>query len=179
MEIIALSDLMQDYEKAAEWFTRAAEQAYAKADYQLGKLYRDGLGVTASEIESAKWYQKAAEGGYSRAQYRLGRLYLDGQGVQPDENLACEWFEKSAMQGYVKAQYILGVCYARGIGLRKDYIMSHAWLSLASQSGDDFVEKVFNKVQKKVNADEKVQANRLAGEWQAVYKTKSITQASQ
>ena len=94
---------------------------------------------------------------------------LDGKGVQRDEHTACNWFEKSAMQGYLKAQYILGVCYARGIGVRKDYVMSYTWLSLASISGDDFVEKVFTKVKSKVQEGDVLEANRLADEWRAVY----------
>ena len=82
------------------------------------------------------------------------------------------------MQGYVKAQYIMGMWYGRGIGTSKDYVMAHAWLSLASKSGDEFVQKVFKRVQTKVSEEDVVEANRLAGEWQAIYKKNTTIPAS-
>lgn len=41
--------------KALEWFKQAAAQ------YNLGRLYFNGQGVTLDQAESARWYKKAIE----------------------------------------------------------------------------------------------------------------------
>ncbi len=49
-----------DYESAAVWYRRAAEQEYAAAQISLGYLFEQGLGVETDEIEALNWYRRAA-----------------------------------------------------------------------------------------------------------------------
>lgn len=49
-----------DYESAAVWYRRAAEQEYAAAQISLGYLYERGLGVAADEVAALNWYRRAA-----------------------------------------------------------------------------------------------------------------------
>ena len=54
----------QSYERAAEWFEKAAEQGYARAMAALGNLYREGKGVPQSYERAFELYRKsAAQGG--------------------------------------------------------------------------------------------------------------------
>ena len=53
----------QDYNEAAKWYRKAAEQGYEKAQYNLGNSYYYGRGVSQDYNEAAKWYRKAAEQG--------------------------------------------------------------------------------------------------------------------
>ena len=64
----------QDYNEAAKWYRLAAEQGDANAQYVLGVLYENGLGVEQSNTEAAKWYRKAAEQGDTFAAKRLAKL---------------------------------------------------------------------------------------------------------
>ena len=64
----------QDYDEAAKWYHLAAEQGDANAQYVLGVLYEDGLGVEQSNTEAAKWYRKAAEQGDPFAAKRLAKF---------------------------------------------------------------------------------------------------------
>ena len=48
-------NLTQDYTKAIEWYRRAAEQGYLKAQMMLGRLYGKGLGVPPDKIEAYAW----------------------------------------------------------------------------------------------------------------------------
>jgi localization factor PodJL len=46
--------------QAAQWFRRAAEQGYAKAQNNLGVMYEHGRGVPQDSIQAHLWYNLAA-----------------------------------------------------------------------------------------------------------------------
>lgn len=48
-----------DYEKALEWYTKAAEQDFTQAQYNIGTLYERGRGVEKDVVEAFNWYRKA------------------------------------------------------------------------------------------------------------------------
>ena len=50
----------QDYAHTLEWFCKAAEQGYAKAQNILGVMYRDGWGVPQDYVQAHMWYNLAA-----------------------------------------------------------------------------------------------------------------------
>lgn len=55
---------MQSYERAVEYFWASASQGDSAAAYELGVIYRDGLGVDTNVQESEFWFSKwAAECG--------------------------------------------------------------------------------------------------------------------
>jgi ankyrin repeat protein len=51
-----------------------AKAGSAKAQYQLGNLYRLGLGVAVDREKAAYWYGKAATGGHAKAKRILKRM---------------------------------------------------------------------------------------------------------
>ena len=101
-----------NYQEAAKWFRKAAEQNDAIAQHNLGACYRDGQGVTKDYVAAVKWFRQAAGQNYARAQVNLGRCYEDGEGVTKDEVEAVKWYRKAAEQNHPAAQSNLGVCYA-------------------------------------------------------------------
>lgn len=78
---------------------QAAEQGNAKAQYNLGVMYAQGLGVRQDYTQAVQWYRKAAEQGDAEAQYNLGLMYYKGEGVRQDLALAQEWFGKACQNG--------------------------------------------------------------------------------
>nr|WP_181718316.1 tetratricopeptide repeat protein [Psychrobacter sp.]QJS05259.1 sel1 repeat protein [Psychrobacter sp.] len=73
--------ITRGYEKAFEWFTKAAEQGHADAQNNLGLMYKAGLGVSHDDYVAFEWFTKAAEQGHADAQNNLGLLYRDGKGA--------------------------------------------------------------------------------------------------
>ena len=57
----------QDYKQAVKWYTKAAEQGNAEAQYNLALVYANGQGVPQDYKQAAKWYTKAAEQGNARS----------------------------------------------------------------------------------------------------------------
>ncbi len=51
---------LKNYQKAFEWFSKAAAQDNAEAKYYLGILYEEGYGVTQDYKKAFEWYSKAA-----------------------------------------------------------------------------------------------------------------------
>jgi hypothetical protein len=53
--------LAQDYEQAFKWYHKAAEQGYVAAQYNLGILYDEGLGVVQNHEAGYFWLTLAAK----------------------------------------------------------------------------------------------------------------------
>ena len=106
----AWADSVPDFKEMLQ----AAEQGYAKAQFNLGLMYDSGRGVRQDYTKAVQWYRKAAEQGDAKAQSNLGLMYDSGRGVRQDYTQAVQWYRKAAEQGYAKAQYNLGVMYDNG-----------------------------------------------------------------
>ena len=89
----------EDYETAYKLILPLAEQGDAYAQFNLGLMYGNGLGVPQDYKEAEKWYRLSAEQGHPEAQYNLGQMYRIGQGVQQDHVLAHMWWNLSASNG--------------------------------------------------------------------------------
>jgi len=94
----------EDYKEAAKWFTKAAEQGDADAQYNLGIMYDNGRGVPKDDKEAVKWYRKSAEQGYADAQYNLGVMYSKGDGVPESYVQTYAWFNIAAANGHEGAK---------------------------------------------------------------------------
>ena len=68
-----------NYEKAVEWYTKAAEEGDSDAQYSLGICYSFGRGVEQNYEKAVEWYTKAAEDyNYADSQFSLGSCYYWG-----------------------------------------------------------------------------------------------------
>ncbi len=85
-----------DYTMALDLLRPLASHGTAEAQYELGFLYYNGMGVPQDYAEAVKWYRLAADQGLADAQHDLGVMYLDGQGVPQDYVLAHMWFNLAA-----------------------------------------------------------------------------------
>jgi Sel1 repeat len=108
----------------------SARAGDAEAQYNLGRIYQQGIGVKQNNTEAADWYRRAAEQGHSEAQNSLGLLLVADQRDYPG---AAQWFAMAARQGNADAQYNLGVIYFSGLGV--NYGFAAHWFQLAAQQG--------------------------------------------
>ena len=114
--------------EAVKWFTKAAEQENAKAQYNLGICYYYGYGVQYRDRrEAVKWYTKAAEQEYAEAQNSLGYCYEYGDWVEKNLEEAVKWYTKAANQEYARAQYNLALSYDKGEGVAKNDSEAMKW----------------------------------------------------
>ena len=59
-----------------------------KAQYNLGIMYKKGLGVLVDEYEAFSWFFLSANQGNILANYALGHAYLKGSGINKNYKLA-------------------------------------------------------------------------------------------
>lgn len=120
--------------------------AYEYAAYELGRMYKDGVGTTADKAASESWYRKAYLGFLSierqmaddKLYYRLGQMNLTGTGTEKDLDLAREYFEKAAALDNADALYGLGKLYLdpRFAGCSAPRAVDY--LFAAAQKGHDY-----------------------------------------
>ena len=53
-------DVAQDYKTAVKWYTLAAEQGNAKAQYNLAWMYANGQGVAQDYVKAHTWFNITA-----------------------------------------------------------------------------------------------------------------------
>lgn len=131
------SFVRQDHALSAQWFRKAAEQGFADAQFNLGRIYgpADGLyrrsrAAPEDYAEAAKWLGKAAAQGYAPAQIRLGDLYASG-----------------------------------GRGLEQDYVRAYAWTSLAAANGNPPALKQLESYAARMSEAQIAAAKDLARAW--------------
>lgn len=123
-----------DYQTAArEWLPHAA-QGNPEALFQLGQLYRRGLGVKKDIARAEQYYLRAARRGHVLAQGNLGTM-LYFKKPKPDPDGAIKWWTAAARNGDPRSQYMLGALYANGNHLPRDLVQAYAWLTLAAANG--------------------------------------------
>lgn len=71
-------------EEAVRLCMTAAENGNPDAQYELGRCYENGRGISQSLADAAAWFAKAADKKHALAQYRLAQCYETGRGVTLD-----------------------------------------------------------------------------------------------
>ena len=133
-----------NYTEAIKYFKLSAEQGHAFAQYGLGAMYGDGLGVEQNYHEAEKWLRLAAEQGIAEAQETLARVYMTGLGVEQNYYEAAKWAKLAAEQGIAESQAILGALYSQGWGVEQNDYEAEKWFNLAAAQGYEPVIKLLN-----------------------------------
>jgi TPR repeat protein len=133
----------QNYNAAFKLFESHAKRQHIDAMYQLGIMYRDGLGVERDLARALEWFEEAGEPNWKRehgklgsreAQYQAGLMHLNGQGTERDPDEAADWFEDAATQGHAPAQLALARLLLKGEGVGRDYQEAYVWAGMALNS---------------------------------------------
>ncbi len=64
----------KDPVEALKWYRKVADQGYAYADFAVGQMYQNGLGVAKDDIEALAWYNLAPNSGGSDKTNHRDRL---------------------------------------------------------------------------------------------------------
>ena len=90
-------DEVQNYDLALHWFSTAVSYNSIKAQFQLGVILRDGLGVEKNSLVAREWFEKAASKGYEPAYFETATLYFNAP-VNPETGL---WFGNDLAKSYL------------------------------------------------------------------------------
>ncbi len=95
-----LSLTNRQYSAARQWFERAAATRHAEAFTGLGRLYLEGLGVTANRARAIENYATGAALGDVQSQLRLAALDLEPPVSLTRTESALRWLRIAAKQGH-------------------------------------------------------------------------------
>ncbi|MCH8172943.1 MAG: sel1 repeat family protein [Proteobacteria bacterium] len=160
-----------DYQTALKEWLIDANLGDARAQHNLGVMYRVGRGVSENDEEAVRWYRLAAEQGYADAQLHLGLMYYKGEGVPRSNEEAVRLYHLAAGQGLADAQLHLGTMYYTGImGVPENYIISYMWFDLAADKETiiftrNFSSEAKNSLRELMTSEQIAEAQRLSAEW--------------
>jgi TPR repeat protein len=110
-----------------------AGTGHAEANYHLGMLYNNGLGVAQDPKRALRLFEKAAAGGDPLGAYKLGCYYAGqfGDVIKRDETLALKHKLVAAKAGYALAQIDVAIMYHE----RSDMPEALRWFEAAARQG--------------------------------------------
>lgn len=145
--------------EALKWFTQAAAKDDVQAQYFLGKMYLDGLGVPQDDVEAYRWFSVAANNRYiyTRDEYgtytamalnleknqyielaeeRLAalRATMDDEQITAARRDIDQWYAAKADNGDPDAQVWLADKYFSGENFPQDYVKAYQWYKIAQNS---------------------------------------------
>ena len=121
---------------------RLWEGGFPAAAHQLGRCWRDGLGVLPDDEQAQLWFRRGAEVGYAFSRYALGRLLETRKRTEE----AVAWYEKAATQGNPAAAYRLGKLYLQGKQVPKDVPKALEYLTASAKEGSPFAQYTLGKL---------------------------------
>ena len=86
----------QSHKQAIHWYTKAAEQGYANAQYNLGTMHYNGQGVVQSYTKSYIWNALAAANGHKDAANNrdIDAKALSPRGLEKAQEEASKLYDK-------------------------------------------------------------------------------------
>ncbi len=97
-----------DYEKAAEWYQKSADQGNADAQVRLGMMYYEGQGGLEKDPNKAfRQFQLAAGQNNTTGLEWMGYCFEHGYGVEKDTEKAKRWYKLAVNNGSEYAQNAL------------------------------------------------------------------------
>ncbi len=144
----------KDYKTALYYLSYDANLGDDKAQYNLGIMYKKGLGVPVDENEAFSWFSLSANQGNVLANYALGHACLIGSGINKNFKLAFNSFKFSAFREHPTSRLILGNKYYQGQGVAVSYPKAFLWRPLAEDLNIDGARQNINMIEEKMSKDE-------------------------
>ena len=146
-----------DYQEAYRWYQKAAEQGDSYAQYDIGWLFDNGLGVKENKREAVKWFKRAASKNNVSAIYRLGLCYYFANGVGMDRREALKLFRKAAKDNHAGAICKIGDYYYEGCLVEENKEEALKYYEKAAELGSSLAKERLDEI--KHNAEQSEDKN--------------------
>ncbi len=141
---------------SAAQLKQAADAGDAAAQYRLGLMYRDGVGVSKDSDQAKKWLRMAADAQLPEAQYELARM-LDRPNPRDSQWLSGILSPKkpSDRQGQTNVEEDKQRLEKEQAQWEKDQVEARSWYQAAAQNGN--VEAQF-KLASRLEKQDRIEA---------------------
>ncbi len=146
----------QDWERAFDWYLKAARHGLGSAQEIVGDRYINGVVVKRDKSKAFGWYLKAAEQGQKSAQQKVGECYLAGSGVEHNLQQALDWLCRSNLRNegpeynddsepensiaLAEAQYQIAKFYQKENNAQSDNENACHWYLAAAELGHQYAQ---------------------------------------
>lgn len=127
----------KEFDKALEFFTKAAEGKHSPSMYQLGLMYSRAEGVEQDYLKAVEWFKKAIKNdGDMDSVYSLAVLYFYGRGVEMNKRKAFDLFHQCAFCWHADSQAMLSAMYITGTdGIEPSMDFAFEWAQRGYKNG--------------------------------------------
>lgn len=129
--------LKPDYDKAFEYYGKAALQNDSTGLNNLGSLYYNGIGVKRNPAKAAILFAKSSELGNADAAVNLAFMLISGNGAKQDKEKALDYFEKASETDNPIAKFMTGYAYYTGSLRPLNYNKAAPLIKVAADAGID------------------------------------------
>lgn len=154
-----LGETYIDLEKSFHWFTKAAQNGSAHAQYMIGIFYETGVVVEKDMDMAYHWYLESSNSGDEAAMGSLCEFYRNkALGFSPEEangskkkdfrdcvELSFKWGKKAADLGNYEAAYLTGVAYYSGFGIPADKDEAKRYFQMAASCGQEDAQQFLSE----------------------------------
>ena len=141
---------MEDYERAVYYLSFEAVQGNPRAQYNLGLMYKNGIGVKKDFNEALGWFILGSNNDHMLSKYALGLMYYKGEGVSKNYSKAMNLFLDASFMGHPASQINVGNMFYFGEGVGKNYPKAHMWWSFAKEKGVDAAFSNLTMIENKI-----------------------------
>lgn len=139
----------KDLSKSFDYYQKAANLGWRRAQCNLGLCYEYGEGVAVNKEKAYFWYDKSfrqykklADNGDADAQLEVGKFYYAGRmRGGKDYVKSLPWFEKSANQGNSDAYNYLGLIYQYAYGVEKNVDKAYDYYIKGAEKGNCYAQR--------------------------------------
>lgn len=131
-----------EQEETVRTLERLWDEGLTVAAHQLGKCYRDGLGVIPDEEQAERWFRLSAQAGNDYSQYALGKLLQEQGRIQG----ALRWYVQASAQSNQYANYRLGKLDFTGKAVPKDVEKAVRHLTASAKAGNQYAQYTLGKL---------------------------------
>ncbi len=150
LAIVSCGQDAPDFEETRQ----AAERGDGQAQFYLGYMYLQGVGVAANAQEGIEWYHRAAEQGILGAIENLGLMYKYGIDTSENHAEAIKWLRIGAKRGLANIQANLAQMYEEGKGVKEDLIQAYVWFSAAASQNYNESREDRDRVARKLSSSQ-------------------------
>ena len=148
----------RDYKTALYYLSLFAANGDAKANYNLGIMYRDGLGVKKDDVQSLIHFIEAAESRHILGNYAVGLAFLQGRGSNVDVETALYYLKEATLLGHALSPVEMGRIYFEGGLTERDVVAAHFWWSVARDRNAPVAKESLNSLNQQMTEAQKEQA---------------------
>lgn len=124
---------------AIDYYEKAAKQGHIRAEYQLFKIFSEGIYVEEDRKMAIECLEKVAESGDVDAMIDLGDYLYNEYAFDEDDKdckRALEWYRKAAKTNNDVAFMRIARCYRWGNGVAENEREAFKWYSKAAEQGN-------------------------------------------